>query len=242
MQKLYKNMQVTTLKLEDRISHVKDWLLNSGIQSGEGGFYGWEDLESNGYSYLYSEITGYAITALCFLYEITKDDIYITRAKKAAKWIIDRAMHPGGGVLTRDYATAAVEHCSFERGNIYAFDCGTVAFGMLKLYRITKMREFLDAAKRIISFLEINMLKKNGLFYPIYDTKNKRTHQEDTKWSKQSGSFHCKLALCFCELADIEKNIAENLINASIENFFQNERFIPMPRTGAALFTRIVIQ
>ena len=35
---------------------VKNWLLGSGIQSKEGGFYAWFDMETKKYSYLYSDI------------------------------------------------------------------------------------------------------------------------------------------------------------------------------------------
>lgn len=224
-------MSLTTLKIEDRISHLKKWLLHSGIQAEQGGFYAWEDVENKNYSFLYPEITGYAVTLLCFLYEITKDDLYIMRAKRAAGWIINKAIHSSGGVLTKSYITDAVEHYSFERGNIYTFDCAMVAFGLLKLYRITNQKEYLDAAKGIIGFLVDNMLKENGLFHPIFDTKNNSTYEDSVKWSRQAGSFHCKLSLCLCELAEIEKdsyyqNLAGNLIDSSIRHFYKDKRFI----------------
>lgn len=234
-------MNPATLNIEDRISYIKEWLLHSGIQAKEGGFYGWEDMANRSYSFLYPEITGYAITLLSFLYQITKDDIYMIRAKKAAQWIIGEAIHPAGGVLTRKYTLDADEHYSFERGNIYTFDCVMAAFGMIKLYRILKERKYLDVAKDIINFLINNLLKENGLFYSVFDTKNNKTHQDNRKWSSQSGSFHCKLSLCLCELADITENdyykdLTTNLINSSIENFYKDKRFITNISDGSSHF------
>ncbi len=224
-------MSLTTLAIKDRISYIEKWLLHSGIQAKEGGFYAWEDTENGSYSFLYPEITGYAIILLCFLYTITKDDIYISRAKSAARWIINEAAHPASSILTRKYIMDAVEHYSFERGNIYAFDCGMVAFGLLKLYRITDQIEYLNTAKGIIDFLINNMLKENGLIYPIYDSKNNKVLENNKRWSRQSGSFHCKLSFCLCELADIEKNdyyknLAANLISSSVKHFYKGRRFI----------------
>ena len=54
-----------------RIHEATRWFLTSGIQdrSGSprknGGFYAWYDEPRGDYAYLYAEITGYMITALC---------------------------------------------------------------------------------------------------------------------------------------------------------------------------------
>jgi Glycosyl hydrolase family 76 len=224
-------MKTAALTIEDRISMVEDWLLNSGVQSEEGGFYAWQDMEDNGHSYLYSEITGYAITLLSFLYVITKEDVYIKHARHAAQWIMQDALDPVGGVLTRKYVKDAVEHYSFGRGNIYSFDCGMVAFGLLKLYNITREKDYLDCAQKIINFLNTQMRKENGLYYPIFDAKTGKSVEDAGKWSTQSGSFHCKLALCLCELSSIKNDasysaMAKRLIDSSIDSFYKNGRFI----------------
>lgn len=224
-------MKTAELTIEDRIDLVKKWILDSGIQSETGGVYAWYDIENRSYSYLYSEITGYAITLMSFLYRITKDAAFLGHAERAAQWIIQDASDPSGGVLTREYVKNSIEHYSFERGNIYSFDCAMVAFGMLKLYRITADKTYLDCAEKIISLLNKKMLKADGLYYPIFDTRNNKAQEKTDKWSTQSGSFHCKLALCLCELADIKKDAsysaqAKRLIDVSIQNFYRDERFI----------------
>lgn len=224
-------MTTAVLSLEDRIDLLKEWFLNSGIQSEDGGFYAWQDVEDKSHSYLYSEITGYAITALSFLYKLTKDDIFLKRTEHAAQWILQNAVDPSGGILTRKYIKNTVEHYSFERGNIYSFDCGMVAFGMLKLYKITGDKRYLACAEKIINFLNTKMLKDDGLYHPMYDTREGRPCEENLKWSTQSGSFHCKLALCLCELAEINNDkylftAAKRLIGSSVRTFCKDGRFL----------------
>lgn len=224
-------MKTIELTLENRIELVKKWLLKSGIQSEDGGFYAWQDVDSETHSYLYSEITGYAITIMCFLHSITKDPVFMTGARHAAQWILQNALHPEGGVLTRSYVNNPDDHYAFERGNIYSFDSAMAAFGMLKLYRITADEEYLACAEKIINFLNSRMLKPEGGYYPIFDTKKGQPYEDMNKWSTQSGSFHCKLALCLCELSGIKKEVsymesASRLIKSSLGNFYKNGRFI----------------
>lgn len=234
-------MKTVELTLKDRMDIAVGWLLNSGIQSKEGGFYAWQNMEDNSLSYLYSEITGYAITTMCFLYSITKDNAYINSAKRAAQWLMRDALSPDGAVLTRKYLKDAVEHYSFESGNIYSFDCAMAAFGMLKLYKITKEEDYLNCASRIIEFLNTKMLAVSGLYYPVFDARQSGVYEDPEKWSTQSGSFHSKIALCLCELASIKKDnhyseTAARLIDSSIKNFYKGNRFITSMPAGTSHF------
>lgn len=232
-------MKTAELSINERIELLKKWFLGSGIQSEDGGFYAWQDVANKSNSYLYSEITGYAITTMCFLYNLTKDTIFIDRARRAAKWITQNAMHALGGVLTRSYIDKPDEHYSFAGGNIYSFDCAMVSFGMLKLYDVTRERDYLDCAQKIIDFLNVKMSKTSGLYYPVYDTKLNEPYEDTEKWSTQSGSFHSKIALSLCELSGICNDIsymgrAKKLIDASLENFCEGNRFITNTADGTS--------
>ena len=82
---------MTDIRVEE--SHVDlaaKWIISSGIQSDEGGFYAWLDLQDKSYSYLYSEITGYGITSLLFLYKIYGEKATLDKAEQAANWIISK--------------------------------------------------------------------------------------------------------------------------------------------------------
>ena len=105
---------------------------------------------------------------------------------------------------------------------------------MLKLYRTTSDSTYLDCAEKIIRFLDEKMLKPNGLYYPMFDTKDDTAKEDVKKWSTQSGSFHCKLALCLYELSVIKNDPsydvkARRLIDSSVVNFNKEGRFV----TGA---------
>lgn len=190
---------------KDYTELVKEWICSSGIQSDSGGFYSWYDLKDKSYPYLYSEITGYGITTLLFLYNLTGDEIFLNKAQKAADWIITFAMHSCGGVKTRLYNQdeSSDRLYSFSGQNIFSFDTGMVLYGMASLYQARKERRFLEAALRQADFILDKMQKEDGSLYPIYNTKEARTMEPDDKWSNQRGSFLCKASLGLVKLFDI---------------------------------------
>jgi uncharacterized protein YyaL (SSP411 family) len=182
-------------------------MLNSGIQSKEGGFYAWYDLAKNSPSFVYSEITGYAITTLLFLKNIYNDDTYLEKAKKAAMWIKDYAMISCGAVRTRLYEndSSADKLYSFSGENIFSFDLGMVLYGMINLYKSTNEEAFLESSVKMADFLLGKMHKKDGSFYAIYNVNTKKAHESFDKWSNQSGSFHSKLGLGLVDMFEVTK-------------------------------------
>ena len=60
----------------DSVRRASDWLTESGIQhdgpdpSLEGGVAAWYEMDAKIYPFLYSEITGYALTAFLFLHRL----------------------------------------------------------------------------------------------------------------------------------------------------------------------------
>jgi uncharacterized protein YyaL (SSP411 family) len=183
-------------------------MLNSGIQSKDGGFYAWYDLAKKSPSFVYSEITGYAITTLLFLKNIYNDDIYLERARKAASWITDFALLPCGGVRTRLYEddSSADKLYSFSGENIFSFDLGMVLYGMINLYKVTEEKIFLESAIKMADFLLDKMQRKDGSFSAIYNVNTQKTHESFDKWSNQSGSFHSKVGLGLVDMFEVTKN------------------------------------
>ena len=221
----------------DSIEAVKDWLVNSGIQnsSGEnaGGFNAWYDFEKEHYSYIYSEITGYGITTLMYMYDRFSDAIYLKKAEEAFLWLKNKAMSPFGGVRTRDYYLESKESdkYSFESDNLYAFDNGMVLYGIANLYRVTKNKEHLIFAEKIAKFMIEKMRKDDGLFYAVYSGKTGAKEDAPWKWSTQSGSYHAKLALGLIDLYEETKNeeylnVARDLSLASLSFQAEDGRFI----------------
>lgn len=188
--------------LNNRIIAAKHWLLHSGIQNigGEtpvrGGFNSWYDFDKNEYSYTYSEITGYAITTLLYLYWLKREELLLDRAKLAADWLVEKAMHDGKGVRTRYYYNKKdTDHrYSFEGNVIRSFDNGICLNGLTNLYKFSSKENYYLVSKKLATLI-LKMQKKDGLFYPDYDLKKKKLKENYDKWSSQSGSFHVKIIL-----------------------------------------------
>jgi hypothetical protein len=184
--------------MNSRIGMLADWVLNSGIQNiskdeRNGGFNSWYDIENKKYSYVYSEITGYGITTLIYLYKMTGRKIFLDRAKLAFNWITKFALKDG--FVQARYAEG------FDN-IIYSFDNGMVLFGMTNLCRVTKAESDMDFARKIADFL-VSMQKNDGLFYAMYDAKKRENFNVDEKWSKVSGSYHAKLSLGLLDAYDV---------------------------------------
>lgn len=228
---------------EQIIDMIKKWLLYSGIQNVNkdekinGGFNSWFDMEKKKYPFIYSEITGYGITTLLYLYRITKNKEFLNRAVLAAEWIIKVAMQECGAVKTRYYYenSDANEIYSFDNQISYAFDNGTVLNGMINLYKINKNKRYLDAAVKMAEFL-LSMQKKDGLFYSTYDAKTGEKYNANEKWSSTSGSYHAKLSIGMLGVFDITKDSkfkksSEKICKRSAKFQKKDGRFITLKDT-----------
>lgn len=178
------------------------WLLESGIQNTSGcpsrlgGFNSWYDLDLGRFSFVYSEITGYALSALSDLFARERRAEFLERAELGARWLKDRALHACGAVRTRCYYDdEADEQYSFDRELIYAFDNGMVVAGLVNLHLASGDQCYLETASRMARFLLDRMASGNGGFLPIFDPATGRSYARPDKWSTRSGPFHAKLAV-----------------------------------------------
>jgi|SRR3989344_3049852 len=230
--------------MSKNIDLAKNWLINSGIQNLEGehkgAFNSWFDINTKKYPYAYSEITGYGITTLLFMYQLNKENVFLERAKMAADWIMNKATHKSGGILTRYFYEETEFMGSFENEEIFLFDCGMVLNGMVSLYDTTKDKKYLIFCKRLADFI-LNKQKPDGGFYAVYNGKNNSLIDNGEKWSTQSGALHNKLAIGLLKLHQItkEEKYKESAINACENNkkFFKNDgRVVNFSKTGNSLF------
>lgn len=216
---------------EENIASAVNWLLHSGIQAESGAFNAWFDLDKKNYPFAYSEITGYAMTALLFFNRMEKQKGLMQRAEKAAKWLHDNALSKEGAVRTRHYYNAkkADERFSFEGGNVFAFDCSMVLNGFVNLFNETKEKEYLNYAEKIAGFLDEKMFANE--MRAVYNLKSKRFLDNAGKWSWQPGSHHAKAAIGLLDIAAITENDdfagkAGQLCENAIELQHKSGRFI----------------
>jgi hypothetical protein len=69
-----------------------EWLLNSDIKIKDGidkgALYGWKYLDPPSYPFVYSEITGYAISCYSWIYSALGQQRALEAAKQAAEWVM----------------------------------------------------------------------------------------------------------------------------------------------------------
>lgn len=190
------------MQLQENIALAQGWLLHSGIQAESGAFNTWFDLGSKSYPFAYSEITGYAMTALVFLDKMGEGKGAIERAEKAAAWLKQDALSKEGAIKTRQYydERQADERFSFNGGNVFAFDCGMVLNGFVNLFNATGKKEYLRSAEKIAGFLCKKMFKDDAM-HAVYNLKRRRFLDSNEKWSWQPGSCHAKIAIGLLDLA-----------------------------------------
>lgn len=228
------------------MTRAQKWLLDSGIQNltndekRKGGINGYYDPNSMGYPFLYSEISGYALSLFVHMYIKTGDKIFLERAALTADWLIKQALHERGGVRTKLYYTdkdEANDYYSFRNEKLFAFDSGIVLRGMIDLYKATQRRDYLDVACRIADFL-IGMQREDGfLNYGMYGKTGEILAEDNNMWSRQRGSFYTK---CMERLVDIYeltgdkkyKDAVIRLCDAALSRQTKDGRFISVVETG----------
>lgn len=175
------------------------WLLHSGIQNPPGAknangadiggaFNAWFDPETNSYSYVYSEITGYALTALMYLYGEKGEDLYRTHARQAADWLISTQTKEGAFPTALRYAEN-----DFKSPHFHTFDVGMVLNGLLCLYDSTKEERYLESARKAADWL-IRFQNPDGSL-AAHVTAEGEVTDTPTTWSTQPGSYHAKIAI-----------------------------------------------
>jgi len=170
------------------------WVIDSGVQNANGGFYAWYDCEKEQYSFLYPEITGYAIQCLVELYRLTGKNVFLWRANAAGDWLLNIQREDGAF------------HCKYFDGHgkiemsSYVFDAGICLSGLLSLFEATSNEKFLKPSLEIADWLLKNQ-NSDGSFIAGYDPSSAVI--EDSHWSRTSGCHHLKNLLFLLKLHEI---------------------------------------
>ncbi len=213
---------------------LENWLVFSGIQDQSkeeikrGGVYAWFDKDINSYAFLYSEITGYALTWFTYQYIATNKDVYRVKAEEAFKWLTEQALDKkSGGFLCR-------HNGNNWRYQICAFCNGMVLNGLCNAYKMLKNKKALKTAIDVGDCLLRDMQKDDGSFYSKYDPLSKKASNPGGKWSLISGAFLLKLAIGLLHLAEVTsdtkyKLAARELCDWGLEFQKENGRFETSP-------------
>jgi hypothetical protein len=186
-----------------------EWLISSDIRIKEGdnkgALYGWKNFISPYFPFIYSEITGYAITCFSWIASEFGNPVALEAAKEAAEWI-RRNMHSKLLIARPPISRDEQNELS---SMFYSFDNSMVMIGLLNLHKITKKSNFLRLAKTITEVLVRRFFDGEKLIPRLDSSFNSIKPSEDkgiVKWSTIPGAYHCKLSIGLLELSKLTRN------------------------------------
>jgi hypothetical protein len=210
-------IQLSTLSPTDTlIDAAGRWFLQSGIQEASGGVarYYRSDLRQN--ARVSTEITGYAVSALLFLHQRTRDSAYLEAGLRAARFLSRIAWDPQLGTFPFELSVNGAS------GFAYFFDCGIIARGLLYAWRVTEDPEFRDAAIAAGRAMLADFPGPCGI-HPILALPEKQPVAWEPRWSASPGCYQLKSALAWWELFEVTGESAflrayESALEAALEN------------------------
>ncbi len=160
------------------------WLLRSGIQEGNGGVarYYRSDLRRNARISL--EITGYAVSTLLYFHRLTRQGEYLEGALAAG-----RLLRKAGPLYPFELARPGEE----PGQHAYFFDTGIIVRGLLRVWRETGDRSWLDAASEA-GHTMIRAFMGGGMPHPIVRLADLGPLPEEERWAGRPGCYQLKAA------------------------------------------------
>jgi len=174
-----------------------NWLLNSGIQAPDGGVSRYRLTNSGQNLPSSTEITGYAVSGLCHLFEETGDEQYLSAARLSGDFLTHKAWDAQSSSMPFEIHQGARYS--------YFFDCGIIARSLLWLHRLTGDEVYLSRARDIGTAMERDFQSIKG-FHPIVLLPCKSPEDYAIWWSKTPGAFQLKAALAWRDLGETLDN------------------------------------
>lgn len=167
------------------------WLLHSGIQAPSGGFARYYDSETGKYKPVSTEITGYAASALVWLFHETGDEEYLVRARQTADFLT--TVWDGG-----------LRAFPFEQSSdlAYFFDTGIIIRGLIAVWREIGDEHLLDIAVRAAHGM-LGDFRAEHDFHPILTLPLKTPFPRAANWSRSPGCYQLKSARAWWDVAEI---------------------------------------
>ena len=188
-----------------------NWLSQSDIRHREGMArggvnqgYNWQE---RSYPFVYSEITGYAVSMFVHAYRWTEQEHYLTLAQEAAGFLM--RLH-AKGVAKGEPAQGAIAH-GFSlpeltlRHQYYSFDVAMCLQGLLDLYAIEPTTKLEEAAKAMGDWLIYEMQKPSGAFLAMYNADTGEREHLGDNFFDDFGCLHAKHAIGLLKLGLVTK-------------------------------------
>lgn len=202
------------------------WLLESGIQDSSGGCARYYRADLREYARVSTEITGYAISALGYLYERRGDAGYLAGASRAGDFLIRSAWSEA----LRTFPFEQSSNGDVSRARAYFFDLGIIVRGLLVLHRLTGDGRYLDVAAKAGEQMRGDFPAPGG-FHPILELPDKHAAPYAEHWSKAPGCYQLKSAMSWKDLsaATGDRRFGEYYHDALGYALGTHEGFLPAP-------------
>ena len=187
-------------KLNKSFEEVKNWLISSGLFVSDnnskhyGAVYSFFDEQSNDYSFLYPEITGYFISTMKFLHSLESNNQYLKYAKSSCDWLI--SIYEKYNSLVQ-----GIKNDSPTSNLSYSFDTAICAKGLLDYYELSSDEKYLSYAKIMIDDLINQFIESDGSVIPFKDITTNTPTQDGSVWYKQKVCLHIKTAMPFFQIS-----------------------------------------
>jgi hypothetical protein len=218
------NQMLTGNRISEVPDKVANWLLDSPIvirnikHVDHGGVFAWLTGDSTKKSFIYSEITGYYLTWLCYNASYRTSAAMKCRIKSSADWLINRALNEEKtGFWYRKYAGEN----DFRR-SVYWFDNCMVINGLIHAYRILGDPCYIQISQDLLN-LFIDEIHSLNYTIPWKMDHNGCTNEE--QWSSQNGSFLLKSLLPIMNISQVNKQFhLQELIYSCLNKYAHFQR------------------
>ncbi len=200
------------------------WYVKSGIQEPAGGVARYYLAGAGRNALVSTEITGYVISALVYLYQKRADQSFLEAAVRAARFLVDRAWNPRLRTFPFEYS----EHGTQPQALTYFFDCGIIVRGLLTLWRTTADESLLACAREAGQSMLADFAREDEI-HPILALPAKLPLPYTRQWSRSPGCYQLKAALAWHELFRVTGETAfsasyERALGLALES---KDRFLP---------------
>jgi hypothetical protein len=179
------------------LARAGDWFLRSGIQELSGGFARFYRSEHEKNLPVSTEISGYAASALVFLYRTTKDSEYLDAARRTADFLVNRAWDESLQIFPYEHPSPSPDSSHLA----YFFDSGIIILGLLAVWRETKEDRLLEMA--VSAARGMSAFRTGRDYHPILTLPRKKALARTVRWSTSPGCYQTKSARAWWEVAAI---------------------------------------
>jgi len=179
------------------LARAGHWFLQSGIQEPSGGFARFYRSEIHKNLPVSTEISGYAASALVFLYRTTGEREYLDAARRTTDFLANQAWDEGLQIFPYEHPSPTPE----SRHLAYFFDCGIIIRSLLAVWEETADDRLLEVATKAAHGMSAFWSGRD--YNAILALPDKKPLPRTAQWSTSPGCYQTKSALAWWEVAAI---------------------------------------